>query len=206
MHGNMSNEATLNVSIRSILLILSTVFAVSSATAGPVRGLLPKSSEFRRDGLAFGVGLASTAAFSFGDLVDVNGFGGGPSLRIGTTGGERLVWWLQLDGAAYLFDTQGDGVGRNEWGCLSLAGQRYLLDAFWLKLGAGFASFGQGVRRQVKIEPPERMAGAAVFGGVGLDVFQRGRIAISLELSTSATVLADGGIVQLHGGVAFHIY
>ncbi|MBT8491682.1 MAG: hypothetical protein KJO07_01370 [Deltaproteobacteria bacterium] len=187
------------------LLVSTTVVGAGDASAQSDRGLVPRPGEFRRSGLALGIGAGTAFAFELGDLVDVNGFGGGPSFRVGTTASERLLWMLQLDGAAYLFDA-GEETGVNQLAVLAVAGQVYVLDAFWLKAGLGVANYRQQVRRQIKLDPTDEFPGVGILTGLGLDVYQEGAIAIGLEMTVSTAVLADGVILQGWTGVGFHIY
>jgi hypothetical protein len=155
--------------------------------------------------LALGIAAGPAFAVELGELVDVNGVGGGPSLRIGTTATERMVWLLQLDGMGYLFSA-GDETGVNQLAQLSLAAQVYVLDALWLKGGAGFGNYRQQVRRQVKLDRTDEFPGLGALAGVGLDVYQEGAIAIDIESSLTTLVVSDGVILQGWFGVGFHIY
>jgi len=179
---------------------------MSDAFGDSARGLVPEKGEFRRSGLTLGIAAGPSAAIEFGSLVDVNGVGAGPSLRIGTTAGERLVWLMQLDGAAYLFSAEDDEVGVNQLGVLSLAGQVYALDALWIKGGLGFANYRQQVRRQIKLDPVDENKGIGILAGVGLDLYQEGAIAIGLEASLTTVIVGDGVILQGWSGLGVHMY
>ena len=189
----------------SIMVAVLATVSVATSHADNVRGLVPEPGEFRRRGLALGFAVGPSAVVEFGDLVDVTGLGAGPSLRVGTSAGERLVWFVQGDGMGYLFSA-GDDTGVNQLVTISVVAQTYLRSAFWLKTGLGLANYRQQVRRQVKLDPVEESGGGSIVTGVGVDVYQENAIAIGIEF-TLTTVLVPGSVLlQGWAGVGFHIY
>ncbi len=191
----------ITMAVYAALLVLP-----SDAAASPTRGLLPRPGEFHRSGLALGVAVGPTTVFETGDLVDVNGVGAGPSFRVGTKATDSLQWWLQLDGAGFLFRTVEDEVISNQAGLLTIAGQLYLQRALWLKVGLGLGSYRQRIRRQAKLDPPDNFSGPAALAGVGFDLVQRGSLALALELGVAAVRFDEGTLFWLSSGVALHAF
>jgi hypothetical protein len=163
-----------------------------------------------RDG--FYIGFAGGGGGLFGTVDDatlmrgVRGLGGAASLRLGTTATEDLLWVLQLDVTNYLVDV--DGSYRvNQVSTLTLGGQYYVREAFWLKAGVGVAGFirrDQGAGAGTEDRPD--LGGLSGMGGGGLDVFRTGRFVLDLELGVTMSLYKEGAIVTTASMLGFNWY
>jgi hypothetical protein len=182
------------------------------APAGPPEPTAPAETRFQRDGFAIGVGLYTAIFHGRGELSAVGGVGGALGLRVGTTATESLLWQLELLAGVYQTELvdQADPEARerlfHNHASLTLGGQLYLLDAFWLKAGAGLSSFLQSQgERQVAIERSRR-SGFCAIGGGGIDLFRRGMFALDGEATLTLSLLDGAALGQLSIGLAANWY
>lgn len=205
VQGNCNNRA--EVGRLALLLVLATVIGVSAkpAVAENVHGMLPRAGEPTRDGFAIGFALGA-AGMVAGGGTDLSGVGGSSSLRVGTSAGERLLWMLQLDAAAYLFRIAGEELGVNRFAALSLAGQYYLKSALWMKLGVGVVTVQQEVRNMVALEPKETFRGPAALAALGLEFLQRGSLAVGIEAQITVSKIDPTALVEGKLALAAHYY
>lgn len=149
--------------------------------------------ESRRSGLALGVAVGPNMQVGFG-IRESSGTGAGFALRFGTVASPRWVWLVELASTGYQ-QIDEDGKTRiNSSTLLTLGGQLYLKDAFWLRGGGGLASFA----RRTRTDPGDRGTsfwGAGVIGAGGLDVLRRNSFALSLEVLATAARYRDGTVV-----------
>lgn len=188
---------------RAALLAALLAVGAGDAVAGPaVEPTAPAETRHRRDGFAIGVGLGPAILKGGGDLGDVGGVGGALALRVGTAATPDLLWQLELVAGAYLVDIvdRADPSSRtttyNANTTLTLGAQLYVLDAFWVRGGAGFAGFQQrdgGADGAVS----ETRRGAALIGGGGLDLFRRGMFALDGEAVIGAAIYDGAAVGQL---------
>lgn len=141
---------------------------------------------FRRDGFAIGVSLGSAILLGSGKKNELRGVSGAFGIRLGTTAGEKLLWFAQLDGA-----TRTDGSGAS---LLSVAAHYYVREAIWLRGGAGFSSATQRVANLAGEVEAQTDGGLALVGGAGVDIFRRGIFAVDLELSLSRAFYGNGRV------------
>ncbi|MCL4226239.1 MAG: hypothetical protein KJZ91_17385 [Myxococcales bacterium] len=149
--------------------------------------------ESRRSGLALGVAVGPNMQVGFG-IRESSGTGAGFALRFGTVASPRWVWLVELASTGYQ-QIDEDGKTRiNSSTLLTLGGQLYLKDAFWLRGGGGLASFA----RRTRTDPGDRGTsfwGAGVIGAGGLDLLRRNSFALSLEVLATAARYRDGTVV-----------
>jgi hypothetical protein len=178
--------------------------AVVLVTAAPARADNPETRP-RRGGVAFGVALGPAVFLGSGSgLSDVQGVGGDLDLRIGTSAGPRLLWFLQLESGGYQIDHR-DLAGKtattyNVVSSLAVTGQVYVRPVLWLRGGAGVASFleragGKGG----PIDADSQRAGIAAVAGGGYDFFRRRGFAVDFELSSTLSFFRDGAIGRSSG-------
>ncbi len=176
------------------LLVLAALATPSLGHADSL-AVEPASDEretaFRREGFAIGVGMGAAAFLGSGSQSDARGGGASLSIRAGTSAGENLLWFLQLDIAGHA-ETRGVSL-------LGLGAHYYFRDALWARGGLCLVtSIGTDSEDKKTSE-----GGLALVGGVGVDVFRRGIFAFDVELSVSRTALDEGRLnLALLQGVA----
>lgn len=159
----------------------------------------PEETHFQRDGFAIGLGLGPAIFKGAGAFSEVGGVGAAFDLRVGTTATDRLLWQLDLTGGAYLVEivdqARPDASEQvtNNHATLTLGVQAYLLDAFWLRGGAGIASFA----RSKGGTETDRHSGLALLGGGGLDLFRRGMFCLDGEAQLALARYEAGTMGQL---------
>jgi hypothetical protein len=145
----------------------------------------------RRSGWMIGLGLGGGIMIGLG-LPEATGFAGGFSLRAGTSAGPDLHWMIQLDTTAYPAENAVEETEFNRNTTLTVAGQLYLRETVWAKLGFGVATFSRGAERGGRA-PREERGGFASIASLGYDVARRGNIAFDIEGLLFAG-LYDGGV------------
>ena len=152
----------------------------------------------RREGLALGVAVGPTIQVGFG-IEEASGNGGSFDVRIGTSASDRLAWFVDVFLAG--LPREGD-TGRNKLNqsaFLTGGGQLFLLEALWLRAGAGFSSLT--LRSEESQGDAVTFNGLGVLVGGGIDFLRRGRFALSGGLTILSGVYADGfvssGVLQL---------
>lgn len=151
----------------------------------------------------FGIGVAVGGGQLLGLGKDnATGTGGSFSLRVGTTAGDKLSWFLEADTFGYLIerpvlDSQGmiiEGrtkVTANQSAVIAVGAQFFTDGALWFKVGAGYAVFtARAAQRTGPID--EQNGGVAGLGGIGLDLMRRGTFALDLELLGTMAIYGDG--------------
>jgi hypothetical protein len=177
--------------------------ALAAAPASAAAGERPA-----REG--FYIGFAVGGGGLFGTIEDaslergVRGAGGAASLRVGTAATADLLWILQLDTTNYLVDVDGD-LRINQASSITLGGQYYLREAFWLKGGVGFAGFIRRDRDSQERTQPD-LGGLSVMGSGGLDVFRKGRFVVDLEAAVTVGGYKEGGIATTAFMLGFNWY
>tara|TARA_R110002096_G_scaffold299503_3_gene494075 strand:+ start:40338 stop:40934 length:597 start_codon:yes stop_codon:yes gene_type:complete len=184
--------------MRSSLLVFAIVALAgptSSQAQQQVLSLEPQQLEtegaednevaFKREGFAIGVGIGSALFLGSGQQSDARAGGGSFSLRVGTSAGENLLWFVQLDAAAY--------GKKNNASLLGLGAHYYLRERLWARGGVSLANIvRQGDVRQEDDDKNYTEGGLALVGGLGLDVYRRGVFAVDLELGLSHARYEDG--------------
>lgn len=181
----------------AVLLALALALAPTRARAdddAPIRpdpravaaareaNLEPESA---REGFAIGVAIGPALQLGYG-VGNATGGGGGFDLRLGSVASKRWVWLLELAATAFPHD----GTA-NQSAVITFGGQLYVHDAFWLRGGAGFASF---TRRDAMDAQTEQFGGLGGIGAAGFDLVRRGGLALSAEgMGTAA--LYSGALV-----------
>ena len=135
---------------------------------------------FKREGFAIGVGLGSALFLGSGEQSYARTGGGSFSLRLGTSAGENLLWFVQLDAAAY--------GKKNSTSLLGLGAHYYFRERLWARGGVSLANL---------VRPEEggknsTEGGLALVGGLGIDVYRRGIFAIDLEVGLSHARYENG--------------
>ncbi|KAB2896428.1 MAG: hypothetical protein F9K40_14505 [Kofleriaceae bacterium] len=148
--------------------------------------LEPESS---RSGLAIGVALGPNVQVSSG-LRDASGTGFGAAFRLGTVASPRWVWLAELASTHYQQLEESTGKTKiNSSNLLTLGGQLYVKEAFWLRGGGGAANFTRRVRNE---DPTASFWGVGVIGAGGLDLLRRRSFALSFEVLTTLARYRDG--------------
>ncbi|MBK9036703.1 MAG: hypothetical protein IPL61_36545 [Myxococcales bacterium] len=141
--------------------------------------------ESAREGFAIGIAVGPAIQLGYG-VGNATGGGGGFDLRLGSVASKRWVWLLELAATAFPHD----GTA-NQSAVVTFGGQLYVHDAFWLRGGAGFASF---TRRDAMDAQTEQFGGLGGSGAAGFDLVRRGGLAMSAE-GMSTVALYSGALV-----------
>lgn len=145
--------------------------------------------ESLRQGLAIGVAVGPSMQVGSG-ISQATGAGPGFAVRFGTVASPRWVWLLEVATTVYRQDIPGQEESKlNQSAVISLGGQLYLKDAFWIRGGAGPARFTRGVEGE---DITASFWGIGVVGAGGLDVLRRRSFVISLEALTALARYRDG--------------
>jgi hypothetical protein len=174
------------------LAIVTLGAATSSEAKRPVLVLDPKPLEteqadepeavFKREGFAIGVGLGSALFLGSGEQSYARTGGGSFSLRLGTSAGENLLWFVQLDAAAF--------GKKNSTSLLGLAAHYYFRERLWARGGISLANL-------VRPEDDGKNStegGLALVGGLGTDVYRRGIFAVDIEVGLSHARYENGSL------------
>lgn len=170
----------------AIVLLSSPSLARADAAADFAEPAERDEKQFRRDGFAIGVGLGSALLLGAGTQRDVRGGGGALAIRVGTSAGDKLLWFAQLDAAS-----RSDASVAS---LLTVAAHYYVRDAVWLRGGLGFGSIARPVETSEGDTQTQADGGLAIVAGAGVDVFQRGIFAVDLELALSRTRAGGGSM------------
>ena len=181
--------------MRSALVVLALLAVAIPTTAEAKPALLaqdpldtaPESKDadeneaaFAREGFAIGVGIGSSLFLGSGQQSDARAGGGSLSFRVGTSAGEKLLWFVQLDAAFY--------GKKNSASLLGLGAHYYLRERLWARGGVSLAN----IVRQEDDDKNSTEGGLALVGGLGLDVYRRGIFAVDLELGLSHASFENG--------------
>jgi len=155
--------------------------------------------ESLRQGLAIGVAFGPSMQVGSG-ISEATGAGGGFAVRFGTVASPRWVWLLELATTVYRQEIAGQEESKlNQSMVISLGGQLYLKDAFWIRGGGGPATFSRSIEGTDEVTA--RFWGIGVVGAGGLDVLRRRSFVVSLEALTALARYRDGyvggGALQL---------
>lgn len=149
--------------------------------------LVPESV---REGFAFGVALGPAMQLGYG-ISDATGRGFGLNLRFGTVASPRWIWLLELSITGYPREDAEKHTHVNQSAVATFGGQLYVNEGFWLRGGAGFASF---TRRTDDTETAQ-FGGLGVTGAGGFDLIRRRGLAMSLEGMSSLALYGDGTVL-----------
>ena len=155
--------------------------------------------ESLRQGLAIGLAFGPSMQVGSG-ISQATGTGGGFAVRFGTVASPRWVWLLEFATTVYRQKIPGQMESKlNRSAVISLGGQLYLQDAFWLRGGAGPANFTRSIEGTDEVTAS--FWGLGVVGAGGLDVMRRRSFVVSLEALTTLARYRDGyvggGTLQL---------
>jgi hypothetical protein len=154
-------------------------------------------------------GFTLSAAVGPAILVGINkdratGTGAGFSFRIGRVADRDNVVTLELAGVVYPRDymtTAGTERRINQsiigtWGM-----QHWVSPAFWIRAGAGLATFT--IRTQNVVDESQTRVGGAAVVGTGIDLGRWRSITVGLELMLQSAIYRDGAVFG--GGLAFDL-
>lgn len=185
-------------SLSCFTLAAAMVGVASPAVADSLGGLAGNESseettetQFRREGFAIGVGAGPALVLGRGQQEYARGGGASLSMRLGTSAGENLLWFVQLDIAGH-----GQQSGAS---LLGIGAHYYVRETMWVRGGLSLASAVQSEADGGKATE----GGLALVAGVGADVFRRGIFAFDLEMGLSRAGYKDGTLTMaLLQGVA----
>lgn len=146
--------------------------------------------ESLRQGLAIGLALGPSMQVGSG-IQQATGTGGGFAIRFGTVASPRWVWLLEVATTVYRQPIPGQEDSKlNRSAVITLGGQLYLKDAFWIRGGGGPANFTRSIENSDLVTAS--FWGFGVVGAGGLDVMRRRSFVISLEALTALARYRDG--------------
>ncbi|MCE9580364.1 MAG: hypothetical protein K8W52_45015 [Deltaproteobacteria bacterium] len=155
-----------------------------------------------RSGFRLGAALGPATQLGFG-IDESSGVGFGVSLRIGTSASPRLAWMVELAFTGYRAENNLGQATTNTSSLTVLGAQLHVRDSFWLRGGAGFATFS----RRTETGPANRVfAGVGAVGGAGFDVLRRGSFAVSLEACATAAFYGSGTVLGGFGALGVMFY
>lgn len=148
----------------------------------------------RRSGFLIGLGLGPTALWGIG-VDEVSGLGGSAFVRVGTRATDNLMWVLQLELTAEPQRTaNGEQTTFEQVNQLSLAGQYYMREVFWLQGGLGGAVLLRGIDPDTGEATGRSSGGIALKTAAGYDAAQIGPFTLSIEAGVNFA-LVEGGTV-----------
>jgi hypothetical protein len=164
--------------------------------AGPERGPGEPVDETRprRSGFAIGVGVGPSILVGFRRSDDqVTGVGGALNLRFGTVATEKLLWFLEGEGAAFSILTGDGSTLTRQQTTITLGGHYYVREVFWVGAGFGIAGFRSSETRSSPdgeeiLEAEETKGGAASRYTAGVDLFRSGIFALAGEVGLAIGV------------------
>jgi len=179
----------------SVVLAACVLFVATPAVA---EGDPYRSDNFERKGFMLGVALGTTLQTGFGDLSNLRGLGGAGAIRIGTTASERLLFLVQVDTGVFLIERQlTEEVVANVFNSITLGGQYYLRELWWLRAGLGVANFEKrnDTRGGTTIAGSNR-SGLAVVFSTGADFLRRRRFVLNVEWNLATGIYRDAALTQ----------
>ncbi len=141
-----------------------------------------EETAFRREGFAIGVGLGPALFLGSGDHSYARAGGGGFSLRLGTSAGENLLWFVQLDAATH--------AKKSGASLLGVGAHYYFRDALWVRGSLALANVFTTDDEGTNITE----GGLALVAGFGADVYRRGIFAVDVEFGLSRAGFPNGGL------------
>jgi hypothetical protein len=123
-------------------------------------------------------------------ISESSGTGPGFNLRLGTVASPRWIWLLEISTTAYRARDDSNRDRINQSAVITVGGQLYVNDAFWLRGGAGFATFS----RRTEDTETAQFGGFGTLGSGGFDLLRRGGLAMSLEVMGSLALYRDGTV------------
>ncbi len=206
--------------------VLVAVLAPAAARAQPEKYFV--DDDFKPEGFTIGV-LVQAGGFLSTSCCEIGGRrgGGGGGIRIGTVASDRLLWILQIEGAAVPIEDAQKKTKLNRHGTFTLGAMYYPLATLWVQAGLGIATY--------KIEyPPEETqfadlerSGFAFSSSVGFDIvrwanawsfgFSRQDLALSFEIrvvgglypggtTSDGVEQKTGAILQITSGIGLQWY
>ncbi len=155
-----------------------------------------------RSGFRIGAALGPATQLGFG-VDESSGAGFGVSLRVGTAASPRLAWMAEVVLTGYRAENDASKATTNTSSLTVLGGQLHLRESFWIRGGAGFATFA----RRTESGPANRVfAGVGVAGGAGFDVVRRGGFALSLEACATTAFYRGGTVIGGFGALGVMFY
>ncbi len=152
-------------------------------------------SRYPHQGFAIGGGIGPGFFLGMGAHDSLRGAGLAASLRVGTTAGPRSLLVLQIDNVAYLAEDVTEKTHTNAHSTFTLAGQYYLRDLLWMKLGLGISTLAE--RHKDTGDNQTLAKGFALAGSIGWDALRRHSFVLDLEVNLGTGIYRHGAITQL---------
>lgn len=163
-------------------LLFLLALAVSRLAQAQPESFESEETKPTREGFAVGVGLGVALFSGSGEQSEARGGGGSVSLRLGTSAGKSLLWFVQMDLANY---EQKAGAS-----LLGIGAHYYFRETLWargsLALASAVAEDEDGARTTT--------GGLALIAGIGADVYRRGIFAVDVEAALSRSGFEDGAL------------
>lgn len=149
--------------------------------------LVPESV---REGFAFGIAVGPAVQLGYG-VRDATGKGPGVNLRFGTVASPSLIWLVEISTTAYQKEDDDGTQHINQSAVATFGAQIYVKEAFWIRGGAGFATF---TRRSGDAETGS-FGGLGASGAGGFDLLRRRGLALSIEGMGSLAFYESGTVL-----------
>lgn len=181
-------------------LLIAGVVAPVWAEPLPADGSEPESeTKPRREGFAIGVGLGPSILVGLRTSDQVAGVGGAFNVRFGTVATERLMWFAEMEAAAYQIPGEDEKTLSRQQTTITLGGHYYVREVFWVGFGLGVAGFRSAETRASPdgseiLESEETRGGFATRYTAGLDLFRSGIFALGGEAGLAVGVYDGEGL------------
>lgn len=189
--------------LASLAAVLVSVSLPAAAQVSPGEGEPASETRPRREGFAVGVGLGPSILVGFRRSdQQVAGVGGALNVRFGTVATERLMWFVELEAAAYQIPGEDEKTLSRQQNTLTLGGHYFVREIFWVGFGLGAASFRSAETRTSDdgseiLESEENLSGLASRYTAGVDLFRSGIFALAAEAGVAIGVYDGEGLSNL---------
>jgi hypothetical protein len=154
-----------------------------------------------RSGLTFTAALGGGLTAGFG-ITDSVGRGGSLSLRLGHVATRRTVITFELGVTAALHKAATMSATQANTDANLLAGAQYYVNrSLWLRTAGGLGVYTRRDVRTASGVKDVTLVGAAVLGGVGVELLRFKWAVLGFEIATSAMVSSDGLLIASGAGL-----
>lgn len=154
-----------------------------------------------RSGLTFTAALGGGLTAGFG-ITDSVGRGGSLSLRLGHVATRRTVITFELTVTASLHKAATMSSAKANTDVNLLAGAQYYVNhSLWLRTAGGLGVYTRRDVRSASGVKDVTLVGAAVLGGVGVELLRFKWAVLGFEIGTSAMVSSDGLLIASGAGL-----
>jgi len=137
------------------------------------------------------------------------GTGGAFSFRLGRFANRDTLITLEICGTVFPHTFTTDDAMKhrrfNQSALAAFGAQTYVAPTFWIRIGAGLASFTSRAEGVMRNETDNKFGGGAV-AGAGVEIVRRKSVSLAVELIATGAIYRDGLIVGGGLGLSLGIY